>query len=190
MRFEEWVRFCAYGDDNLGQVHPEIAGWYNMLVLKEKFRDWFGMNYTTPGKDDVTSPFLAKDQISFLARKFRPIVHEGAIVAVAAPLDMDSIYGMLAWIRQPPEGAKDSYGNPLTVDTQLQANIRTAIAEMSNYPKRQYNQFRFKLLGWCKKAGIQCPVVMDYEIECERNIDQYHYVSTDLVNDVPVFLGH
>jgi hypothetical protein len=175
MSFEQWVRFCAYGDDNLGGAHPDIKDWYNMLVLKKYFKEWFGMKYTTPGKEDVTSPFLKPDEISFLARKFRPIVHEGSVVSVAAPLDMDSIFGMLAWIRISKVG--------VTKEEQLQLNIKTALAEMSNYPQKDYERFCRQLYKWCRVSGVMCPVPASYDVEQERNIDQYHYVSSSAMRE-------
>lgn len=183
MQFKDFVRFVAYGDDNLAKLKEEILEWYNMLVLAKAFATMFGMNYTTPGKDAVTKPWLTTEEITFLCRKFRPIEHEGANVAVAAPLDKESIYGMLAWIRTPkPQTRPDGTVFTPTVEHQLKENMKTALMEMSLYPKREYMKFVDELLKWCRKSHFSPPVIRSYEVENGITAAQYHYVPIPLAN--------
>jgi hypothetical protein len=169
-KFSKHVRLRVYGDDNVGRTSPEIMGWYNMFVLRDCFKKLFGMNYTTPDKGEVTEAFLRWDSLEFLSRKFRPIFgYDGSLVYVTAPLKMESILGMLAWVRS----SKDN-----TVEEQLKINIKTALYEMSLHTKEDYDAFTEKLTFWLRETTVEGVVIPQYDYFRERQVTSV--VSVDV----------
>lgn len=169
-KFSEHLRIRVYGDDNIWRVSKEASAFWDMFAISECFTKYFGMNYTTPGKDEVTKPFLSIDEFVFLSRRFRFVRHRGHIVMVLAPLEKESIYGMLAWVRK---------SELATVTEQLQVNVKTACMEMSQYGRVEYEKFVVKLRAWAHKSNFQCKID-DYETWEDKILSSYHLTSTTM----------
>jgi hypothetical protein len=145
----ELLELEVYGDDNMWNVlDSDFAKIFNMKVIKSFIFDYFGMGYTTPTKGEIESPFLEKDEISFLARRFKI---EGG--NVKAPLEEDSIYSMLNWIRKP------SPGLGITLDDQYSQNIETAMQEWYHYGKTRFEKEGRVLRDHCREIGLEYPAL-------------------------------
>jgi len=143
-RWSEHCAFIFYGDDNFGSVSDGVKEWFNMKEFA-KFCHDFGMVYTSPTKGTFDE-FLRDDQLIFLARKF--IFRDGYWWA---PLDLDSIYGMLHFNR------KVSYASKLAGTTemeQLQVNIDTASRELLHHGREIYNQVMGEVRERIEKVGL------------------------------------
>jgi hypothetical protein len=121
--WDDHVFMMFYGDDNGGSVSNEASVFFNMQSIQKVFR-MLDLEYTTPDKKDVTEKFLNWDDYTFLSRSF---VEDPLTGRVHAPLNMDSIIGMLAWVRKP--------GFDRTPLEQLGINMEVATRELSLYPR-------------------------------------------------------
>jgi len=169
-KWSQHMRLRVYGDDNIWRVSKEASSFWNMLEIARCFKTYFGMNYTTPGKDEVTKPFLSLDEFVFLSRRFRFVRHHGHVVMILAPLEKDSIYGMLAWIRTSAIA---------TAEEQLQVNVKTACMEMSQYGREEYENFVMKMRAWAQKSNFQCKLD-DYDTWESKILSSYHVTSTTM----------
>lgn len=130
-----------YGDDNLWAVAMKIAKFFTMKSLAEYIWIHFGMVYTTPQKDAVSSDFLAFEELEFLCRRFSLV--QGGLYK--APLSEDSINGMLLWIK------KSSICSP---SEQLAINVEQAMMEFFHYGKSRF-LFEQKLLQrYCEHFDV------------------------------------
>lgn len=142
--FRQNVALVVYGDDNYGSV-SNAAAWFNMLVLRDFFKDYFNMEYTTPGKGEVTAPWLPVDERVFLSRRFNNLHGR-----TRAPLELDSILGMLHWVRN-PSGPQRLLG--VTANDQLKVNMDTAARELVQHGRETY-----ELVGsWIQERIRQVP---------------------------------
>jgi len=91
-RPEEFFRLWVYGDDNIWSILEKYSKYFNMQFLEEYIYEFFGMEYTTPAKTKINSPFIEVEDLEFLCRKF---VLQGTMLR--APLNVDSIYSMLMY---------------------------------------------------------------------------------------------
>jgi hypothetical protein len=172
-KFEKCVRGLYYGDDNVIKTRFDTVKWYNMLTLKEGFEKYFGMGYTTSSKTEVLTPFVKREEVEFLGRSFRLVFKEEKLVMIAAPLNWDSIYGMLSWIRKSADVSNEE---------QLTINIRTACMEASLYGEEKYGAFVEELLKWSRESLF--PVYLyDYSYWKNRHINGYHTVEVDQIAD-------
>jgi hypothetical protein len=168
-KWKDHIRLVVYGDDNIGKTSLRAMEWFNMFVLRRGYEVLFGMNLTTPGKDEVREPFIKFDTaFEFLSRHFRYVCHEGRTVFVVAPLKFESTLGMLAWVR------KSKLVSP---EEQLRINIKTALYEMSLHPPSVYEEFCEKLDLWLRGShlgGIYIPTYDDFRdrlVESMTSID-------------------
>lgn len=135
----------VYGDDNVANIHPRWAKYFNMHVLEELVFEFFGMRYTTPSKGVIDKPFLDITELEFLKRKFR--VENGN---VHCPLDKESIYNMLLWIKTP----KLIDGERASLAEQLAINVEVAAREFYHYGREDFEQETSKLRAACKKYNV------------------------------------
>lgn len=142
--FKDHVSMVFFGDDNGGCCSAEVASWFNMNTIAHVF-DLMGMGYTTPDKKDVSTPFLTFESFSFLSRTFR-LDDNGH---VWAPLNMDSIIGMLAYIRDP--GARCSL-----VD-QLALNVEIARRELVHHGLETFMEYECILARARTTYRLKCP---------------------------------
>lgn len=155
------VRFVFYGDDNVGKASHHVP-WFNMKTLAKAFELYCGMNYTTSAKTEVTECYMNERDIEFLCRGFRLFQYEG-VRYVFAPLNKDSIYGMLAWIRKPTNGN--------TEEGQIRQNIDTALREMFLHGRQEYENFTCVLQRICLESGLGGVKIRPWKMMMRRYIN-------------------
>lgn len=129
-----------YGDDNSGSVHPVLKGHFTMPRMSKFILENFGMTYTTPGKGTCTTDYLEWDEIDFLCRK---IEHNHG---THAPLSLESIHGMVLWIRKPQRG--------VSIEQQLAINVEQACMEFYHYGRDVFEKEKLHLWTYCKKFNV------------------------------------
>ncbi len=86
-----------YGDDVCAAVSDEVSNYFNNITFSKYCADNLGMTFTPAAKEGEHKKFVTVETMSFLKRSFRPSkLHDKRWVA---PLDMDSIYRSLEWIK-------------------------------------------------------------------------------------------
>lgn len=98
-KYYELVRPTTLGDDVMIDVSPSIIDRFNNVSFAAACDAYLGMKYTPAAKNDALRPFLAKDEVSFLKRKFR---FRDDIGQWVAPLDPDSFIKMTSYIMPSP----------------------------------------------------------------------------------------
>ncbi len=151
-----WMMF--FGDDNGGCCSDVVAPWFNMQSIKFVF-DKLGMGYTTPDKKSVDTDFLPLEEFSFLSRGFRLCPKTGHTFA---PLNMDSIIGMLAYIREPAEG--------ISLVSQLSLNVDIARYELVHHGKPVFDLFEPFLVAMRSEHRLTCPWP-SYDLMLERALE-------------------
>lgn len=140
--FEELVHFVCYGDDSANTVLQCYEEVWNMHVIRDGFKTLFGMTYTDPSKGEITSKFMQPEDVVFLCRRF---VLSANGRHVLAPLELDSIHGMLLWTRRSELGAK----------VQLETNIKVASMEMYHHGEEAWMVFASHLKKYCSYHDIK-----------------------------------
>lgn len=138
MSFSEAISLAVYGDDNLGSVHKDID-WFNNLVIAQLMKELFGVDFTDPSKGAITEPFLKEDEQVFLSRHF--VERNGFLFA---PLEKDSIFASLHWIRQ---------NKDFSDWEQLEKNMSNAALEMTHYPEDEQKIFMDEMNRICSELG-------------------------------------
>jgi len=154
----------VYGDDNVWGILKKYSKYFNMKIFAKWVYELFGMTYTKATKGDIDSDFVLKDELSFLCRKFVPTGPFGG--NVKAPLDEDSIYSMLMWIREPSKTAVPQ----VTFEEQFQINLETACQEWYHYGKERFEVETNKMKNFCRATGIEFPG-HDYMVYQNRWLD-------------------
>ena len=132
---------CAfYGDDNLWSVCDDLKEFINMKTLGEFIWACFGMTYTTAQKGEIQSEFIEFDDLEFLCRKFKP---RGTIYT--APLDRESIHGMLLWIKK---------SNLRLPADQLAINVEQAMMEFFHHGPEVFREEEVKIRHYCEIYNI------------------------------------
>jgi hypothetical protein len=128
-----------------------VAKHFNMYVYRDNLKELFNMVFTASNKSGVFPAYYEDvSEVDFLCRKF--VYHEGSL---RAPLSMDSIIGMLFWIRKPKDGR--------TPKAQLADNVKTAIREYFHHGKEVFTEHYNVLQEWCFKCNVDFPVGMTYQ---------------------------
>lgn len=143
--FEQHVKMVFFGDDNGGCCSDVVRSWFNMSTIRDTFA-LMGMGYTTPNKKEVTDLFLDWESFSFLSRTFRKCPDTGTVFA---PLNIDSIYGMLAWIKNPKSRCTD-------VD-QLSLNVELARWEFVEHGKKVFEHHDKLFVEVRSRVRFTCP---------------------------------
>lgn len=146
----EHVRLKVYGDDSLAACSDYVKDNFNMHTVRDAFAE-FGMIYTDPDKNADMAKFLAPEQVTFLCRGFK---ERGNYMC--APLNKESIYGMLLWTRK---------SNKLRDEEQLDTNVRAALMESMHHGEEFFNDLVNKLHSRCNELGVSPPsslISLDY----------------------------
>lgn len=101
-KFSLYVMLVVYGDDSGWGAKQECVKWWNMKQLQKVFLKYFGMEYTSPTKEEAFSEFLTLENFSFLKRKFRidgPFVYP--------TLDKESIEQSLLYVNRSTKKEQD-----------------------------------------------------------------------------------
>jgi hypothetical protein len=128
-----------YGDDNIVAV-PDGMDWFNMLTVRYKMEEIFGMEYTTADKQEVAKPYYSIDEISYLKRTFHFVNDK-----VQMRLDMDSICEIPLW--------SPGVLTPILA----QSMIDSMTGELSLYPVDDYNTIIRPLLRAWEEYGVVDP---------------------------------
>lgn len=132
---------CAfYGDDNLWSVCDDLKEFITMKTLGDFIWACFGMKYTTAQKTEIDVDFLEFDDLEFLCRRFRP---RGNLYT--APLDKESIFGMLLWIKK---------SNIRTPADQLAINVEQAMMEFFHYGPETFRREEKRIRTYCDIYNI------------------------------------
>lgn len=173
-RPEEFFRLWVYGDDNIWSILEKYSKYFNMQFLEQYIYEFFGMEYTTPAKTKIDCPFVEIEDLEFLCRKFVP---QGTMLR--APLNVDSIYSMLMWIRQPKptfQTAKDGtrYEVPaISLDDQFLINVEVACQEWFHYGRERFQLETDHMRDYCKWLGLPFPG-KSYEHYADRWLHAQH----------------
>jgi len=153
--------FEIYGDDNIWKIKRKYSKYLDMVFLKQFIYDVFGMDYTTPTKGLVDKPFLEEKDVSFLCRRFVP---DGSLVR--APLAVESIHGMLLWIKKPVFG--------VSVEQQFIINVETACQEWFHYGRKRFEEETSHMKDYMRRY-INCPWPgKSYNHYLERWLENVH----------------
>jgi hypothetical protein len=136
----QYLKRGFYGDDNVGAVHPELFGVVTMPKMSKFIYENFGMTYTTPGKSSCTKDYLEWEEIDFLCRRFQ------RSHGTHAPLLLESIHGMVLWIRKPQRG--------VSVEQQLAINVEQACMEYYHHGRDVFEKEKLRLWQYSKKYAI------------------------------------
>lgn len=150
LHWKNHVKMIFYGDDNGGCVSDECSSWFNMTVIAEVFAS-MGMGYTTPDKKTVSDAFLDWKSFQFLSRSF---AYRKEIGRHVAPLEMSSIIGMLAYVRDPKDFSR-------THEEQLCINIEVASRELSLHKPEIANAFTGILNSFIIKRNLPMALLRD-----------------------------
>jgi hypothetical protein len=131
--FFDHVRPTTYGDDLIASITPAIKDKFNNVIYAEFCKRFYGITYTPASKGNVLLPFVSRDQISFLKRRF--LVRGGNYYA---PLDHNSLYKTAMW--RIPSDSVDAA-------TQAKGTFASLAYEMFLHLNRgQYNSWRDEVL--------------------------------------------
>jgi len=144
----EAMPLIVYGDDNMAGVIKRFQKLCTMPEYAEFVFRFFGYRYTKPDKSEITENFMNREDVEFLARRFR---QEGG--NIKAPLSEASIQSMCYWIREP---AKD---NPegMTLESQFLVNLEQAHQEWYHYGKTRFDLEADRIKAMCLELGISYP---------------------------------
>lgn len=92
-KFNEHVRLCVLGDDNIFNVSAPFRDVFNELTICEHMKD-LGLTYTTDLKEQATLPFRPLNELNFLKRKWR---FEESLGLFIAPIDTETLINMVMW---------------------------------------------------------------------------------------------
>jgi len=136
-KFLDFVSMGIYGDDNQGST---TLDWFNNISISVLFKKLFNVGFTDPEKGLIIDPWLPKSKQIFLSRK---MVEDGGYVR--APLQLDSLFGMLHFVR-----AKDN----IEAEEKLKQNISVFQMEMVHFlPEERERLSEFVRLA-CSRAGV------------------------------------
>lgn len=148
-KYDDVCKDKLYGDDNISVIKKFIGEHWNMQVFAACLEDLFGMFLTTADKSsDIPKYYENPDDLEFLCRKFVP---DGNFVR--APLNKDSIVGMLYWVRK---------SKTLTNRQQLAINVETAIREAIHFERPQFESFKRNMQELAFKHNL---LIRDYSYE-------------------------
>jgi hypothetical protein len=131
--FNQNVALATYGDDNTMSVN-KWCPWFTHTACRDVFAT-VDIEYTMADKETESKPYISKNEISFLKRKFRFEPNFGKIVA---PIEEDSILKKFYYVKKPNE-------SPLTFEEQFAAYCDGAFREAYLHGKVFYETFSSKI---------------------------------------------
>lgn len=155
------IRAIFYGDDNIFSVLRRFGTHFNMQNISRLCLDMFGMEYTTASKGVVESPFIRRDEVEFLMRRFKQYGN-----FTVGPLDKNSIYSMILWIRDKKSFVENRQ--------QLQQNIDVAQMEMFYYGREEFEEFTDKIRLFARSRNVNFEF-RPYSFYEERHACGYGY---------------
>jgi len=156
--FNRLVAALIYGDDNIYSIDESIIDWYNPMTLSEFFAE-HGIEYTTADKSGAAQSVKDVKDLRFLKRGWRP--DEIYPKVLHAPIDTDTIYEMLNWIRECPNEREQMY-----------VQIDTALREARAHGVKFFDSFREEINSALAKVDLP-PVGNDYGRFQEEFLSQF-----------------
>nr|AWK77888.1 polyprotein [Perth bee virus 9] len=92
--FYDLVRPITLGDDQLTAVKDEVASWMNNVNFAKFCTDMLGIKCTPASKGAELTPFVSKEDMVFLKRRF--VFHKD-LGRIVGKLDLDSLLKTLTW---------------------------------------------------------------------------------------------
>lgn len=147
--FDKEVSLIDYGDDNFGTV-SEKAEWFDQPFISENMLKLFSKEATTADKEKVSKKWCPPEDQTFLSRKF-----DVSMGILRAPLELESINGMLHWTRTRKlnKQQKQEY---------IEQNITQAQMELMHHGKQVYDEYLTKIRAACAEIGF-IPTLNTYE---------------------------
>jgi len=165
-RFFDLVQTTFYGDDHVLTANNSIALWFNMKTIQAILQD-LGMTYTTNTKEEIITPFICQDQLSFLCRKFR--VDCGRVFA---PLEFSSLIELWNWTHVGSDSDED-----------LLENIEMFFLEMSHYTRKTFCEVQSYCRDRCNDLGFPIPLYDYYECQNKQSGESHGVTQADSVDD-------
>lgn len=186
--FDEQFFKTTYGDDVTGVVKKIIQDRFNNVLYANFCKNIYGMDFTTPNKEESKVPLRKLEEFSFLKRTFAKHPQFGNIKAV---LDLDSVYKMLYWVLP---------SDSVTSIDQLSATCSAALWELFlRLGRDDFIRFRESLIALVRtKVGDVfddqnlptweriCHTLQPDAMELKEEEALDHSVSR---NNAPIFLG-
>jgi hypothetical protein len=144
----------TYGDDVTGAVKAKISRFFNNVVYAEFCKNVYGMDFTSPTKEENVIPLRKIEQLSFLKRSFP---FRADLDKRVAALDMESLYRMLYWT-SPSD-------NISTLD-QVISTMNSCLWEMYMHKEESvWKIFKDKLIEITKRKFPDLPenLIVDYD---------------------------
>jgi hypothetical protein len=158
MAYDKFVSPIVYGDDNILNIHDNIADIFNQITLTKALKR-LGHDYTEETKSGEVHKYRKLHEISFLKRNFKFC---NDVSHYVAPLDINVIYEMMNWVR----------GNSVDPVHLLKDNIETALTEASLHGKEVYHAFVAKLKKNNKVVTKVIPFIPTYG-ELRLRVEQF-----------------
>lgn len=96
---------AVVGDDNLSGLSSKVCETFNLRVVQPIYRR-YGYRVTDAKKSSVVEPFVSRENAQFLKRGFR---FESKLNQYVAPIDLDSVWKMLAFWTKKTGGTNATY---------------------------------------------------------------------------------
>lgn len=124
------LRLVLYSDDNISSLPGQL--WWNHQFLTHAFKDLLGITLTATDKSDAASmkPHYLITEVEFLCRRF-----ERRNGIAYAPLNIESLYQQLYWVRVPGKMYTSQ-----ALYSQLQINLDNVVRELCEYPPEEAAQ--------------------------------------------------
>jgi hypothetical protein len=122
--FTKEVSMISYGDDNVVNVHPDIANVYNQVTVSEALAT-INFEYTDEAKTGELIEFRKLSEVEFLKRSFT----RDQKGYYRAPLRLDVVLDMANWVR----------GN--LIKTSTCENVETSLRELFYHGEDVYERY-------------------------------------------------
>jgi len=106
-QFDKSVRTFIYGDDNIYAIEAETSKWFNPQTIADELLE-HGIDYT-PASKTGANVLKSIEELQFLKRKIRD--HPAYPQYKLAPIDTNTIYEMINWIREAPDEQEQLFTN-------------------------------------------------------------------------------
>uniref|UniRef100_A0AAT9JAW3 Polyprotein n=1 Tax=Lagerstroemia indica cheravirus TaxID=3115784 RepID=A0AAT9JAW3_9SECO len=150
--FEKNVRFAVYGDDNLVSVSDLYSSFYNLVSISS-FLAQKGVTLKNGQDKDQENfaPFSKPEQCDFLKR--RMVKNDRGMYL--CPLNIDSIYGQLHWVRKSGQ-----------IGEATLQNCQGALREAFYHGTEVFHQIRRTIVESFSRVGLDSTQLPTYQ-ECE-----------------------
>lgn len=139
---------AVVGDDNLSGLSSEVASTFNLAVVQPIYKR-YGYTVTDAKKSQNVEPFVSKESAQFLKRGFR---YEPELDQYVAPIDMDSIWKMLAfWTKKSGGDGVKTYVDRMVATIDVAQRELFLHGRIIFETERDALRLRVEELGWNAK---------------------------------------